>query len=517
MAYNFKRWDRGQLMLLPPDISAWLADDHLAMFVLDAVDQLDLASVYASRRADGWGRAAYHPQMMVTLLIYSYCVGRLSSRKIEKGCRDELPFRVICANQVPDHTTICRFRQDFAGEVQQLFVQVLLVCHQAGLADLGTVALDGTKIAVDAALKSNRTYRKLCQEFDETVAALLAKAAETDAAEDVEFGADRRGDELPAELADPRSRVARLAAAKQVIEDRAAAAQAAYQQRLGERGAEEEARGSKLRGRKPKDPGDTPDPDARANVTDPQSRIMTDGHGNYVQGYNGQAIVNKHQVVVAADLTDEANDVHQLHAMLALLSGTLDAAGIDDRPDTVLADAGYCSTDNLEQLDSDGPDVIVATTKRHKLDDANTDNTDDDGEADGEADDQDLPPAPDGPDATDDTGHDEGDGHNQDGPSLVEQMAYRLANDEATREAYNQRGWMVEPLFGQVKAARGIRTFSRRGLDACRSEWLMILACHNLLKLWRHGPQNGPEQPPGPDGPDGSGLPGPRNVYALAA
>lgn len=218
MAHNFKDWDRDQLMLLPPDISAWLPDDHLALFVLDAVDQLDLSLLYASRRVDGWGRAAYHPQMMVSLLVYAYCAGQMSSRKIEQACRDELPFRVICANQVPDHTTICRFRQDFTDEMESLFVQVLLLCHQAGLAELGTVAVDGTKMGADAALSANRTYAKLGEELSGVVAGLLAQADQVDAAEDDKFGVDRRGDELPAELADATSRPARLARARQQLE-----------------------------------------------------------------------------------------------------------------------------------------------------------------------------------------------------------------------------------------------------------------------------------------------------------
>jgi len=279
VAHNFKRWDRDQLMLLPPDILAWLPEDHLALFVLDAVDRLDLSPVLDRRRADGWGRAAYHPQMMVSLLVYAYCLGEMSSRQIEKACRDELPFRVICANQVPDHTTICRFRQDFADEVKSLFVAVLLLCHEAGLAELGEVALDGTKIGADASLSANRTYAKMEEEFAETVTALLAEAEQTDTAEDARFGPDRRGDELPEQLADPRSRVARLEQAKRQLQAAKQAEQDAYQAHLAERAAEEQRRGRKLRGRKPKNPGTEPDPNAKANVTDPESRIMKDGHG----------------------------------------------------------------------------------------------------------------------------------------------------------------------------------------------------------------------------------------------
>lgn len=459
MPYNFREWDREQLMLLPPSLADWLVEDHLAWFVLDAVDQLVLSEFFAARRADGWGRASYHPQMMVSLLVYAYCIGELSSRQIEKACRTDVAFRVICANQVPDHTTICRFRVDHEAALKGLFVQVLALCAQAGLAEVGTVALDGTKVAADAALSSNRTYQAICAEFERTVAGLLEQAAELDAEEDELYGPDRGGDELPDELADPTSRVARLAEAKRQLEAAQAERKAAYEQHLERRAEIEEQRGSKLRGRKPKDPGDVPDPDAKANVTDPDSRVMKNGKGHFVQGYNGQAIVNDRQVVLAAHLTRDANDVGQLHPMLDRLADTLQTAGVERQPDTVLADAGYCSEDNLTVADDDGyngPDLLVATGKDRDLRAARDD---------------DEPPPTDDEDL--------------DGLTARQRMDRLLATDEA-RDCYAQRGWMIEPVFGQVKAPRGIRRFSRRGYSACDAEWHLILASHNLLKLWRH-------------------------------
>lgn len=458
MPYNFREWDREQLMLLPPSLADWLDEDHLAWFVLDAVDQLDLSEFFAVRRADGWGRAAYHPQMMVSLLVYAYCVGQLSSRQIEKACRTDVAFRVICANHVPDHTTICRFRADHEAALKGLFVQVLALCAQAGLAEVGTVALDGTKVAADAALSSNRTYRAICAEYEATVARLLEQAAELDAEEDELYGADRRGDELPDGLADRDSRMARLAEAKRQLEAAQAERKAAYEQHLARRAEIEEQRGSKLRGRKPKDPGDVPDPDVKANLTDPDSRIMKNGKGNFVQGFNGQAIVNDRQVVLAAHLTRDANDVGQLHPMVDRLADTLVAAGIDRQPGTLLADAGYCSEDNLAAVDDDGyqgPDLLVATGKDRDLRTARNDN-----------------PAP-------------ADDEEPDELTARQRMDRLLATDDA-RDCYAQRGWMIEPVFGQIKAPRGIRRFSRRGYSACDAEWHLILAGHNLLKLWRH-------------------------------
>lgn len=307
VGYNFRVWDREQLMLLPPRVDEWLADDHLALFIVDVVDQFDLDAFFAAYRDDGWGRSAYHPQMMVSLLVYAYCLGVLSSRQIEKACRDDLAFRVICANQVPDHTTICRFRQTFEQELKGLFVQTLALCAEAGLAEVGMVAIDGTKMEADAALRSNRTYQAICAELEERVAKLLAEADEIDAAEDARFG-ERRGDELPEALVDRDERLARLAEAKRQLEAKQAAERQAYEAHLAEREAIEGQRGSKLRGRKPKDPGDRPPDDAKANVTDPDSRIMKNAKG-FVQGYNGQAVVNEHQVAIACHLTQDANDV----------------------------------------------------------------------------------------------------------------------------------------------------------------------------------------------------------------
>lgn len=455
MGYNFRVWDRDQLMLLPPRVDEWLPDDHPALFVVDVVDQFDLDEFFAVYREDGWGRSAYHPQMMVTLLVYAYCLGVLSSRQIEMACRDDLAFRVIAANQVPDHTTICRFRQTFEEPLKALFVQVLALCAEAGLAQVGVVALDGTKMEADAALRSNRTYQAICAELEKRVAKLLAEAEQLDAAEDARFG-DRRGDELPPGLADRDERIARLAGAKRQLEERHAAEREAYEAHLAEREAIERERGSKLRGRKPKDPGDQPPDDVKANVTDPDSRIMKNAKG-FVQGYNGQAVVNENQIVIACHLTQDANDVAQLHPMIEMARGNLEAAGSKDQIETVLADAGYFSEDNLTDLEPDSPQFLVATKKDRDL------------RKDARGRDTQLDPA-------------DNDGRELPARQRMEQL---LATEEG-RNLYAKRGHTVEPVFGQTKGPRGIRRFSRRGLQACDAEWHPILAGHNLLKLWRH-------------------------------
>jgi transposase len=454
VGYNFRVWDREQLMLLPPRVDEWLPADHLALFIVDVVDQFDLDAFFAAYRDDGWGRSAYHPQMMVTLLVYAYCLGVLSSRQIETACRDDLAFRVICANQVPDHTTICRFRQNFEEPLKDLFVQVLGLCAEAGLAEVGLVAVDGTKMEADAALRSNRAYQAICAELEERVAKLLAEAEQIDAAEDERLG-ERRGDELPEGLTDRDERIERLAEAKRQLEEKQAAERAAYEAHLAEREAMERERGSKLRGRKPKDPGEKPPDDAKANVTDPDSRIMKNAKG-FVQGYNGQALVNENQIVLACHLTQDANDVAQLHPMIEAAQANLAAIGVTDRLGTVLADAGYFSEDNLTDLAPDGPRLLVATKNDRKLrKDAKQRETtavaDDDND-----DDREL--------------------------SARQRMEQLLATDEG-RNLYAKRGHTIEPVFGQVKEPRGIRRFTRRGLNACDAEWHLILAGHNLLKL----------------------------------
>lgn len=443
MAYNLLAADRDQVYLLPPSLTDWLPEDHLAWFVLDAVDQMDLDAFYADYRADGWGAAAHDPKTMAALLLYAYCLGVRSSRQIERACHVDVAFRVVAANQAPDHTTIARFRQRHQEALKAVFSASLRLCAKAGLATLGVVALDGTKMGCPAALAANRTRAHIEAEVDK----MLADAAEADAAEDALFGPDRTGEEPPAELRGKQSRRARLLAAKAALQAEEEGARRAHAGRLAERGAKEAAAGRKLRGRKPKAP--VRDERAKANTSDPESRIMKATEG-YLQGYNAQAVVNEHQVVVAAEVTDEQNDAGQLHPMIETTKQSLAATGITGQPDTLLADAGYCSEENLARLGDDDPECLIATRNLHNN------------------------PKPRSGRA----------GPLRKGATLVEQMDRKVSTKRG-RALYKKRQHMVEPVFGQVKDGRGARRFMRRGKKAADSEWKLLMATHNLLKLYR--------------------------------
>jgi transposase len=343
MAYNFLRGDRDQPFLLPPDLRDWLPDGHLAWFILDVVDQLGLQPFLRAYRTDGHGHPAYDPKTLLGVLLYAYCVGVRSSRQIERRCTEDLAFRVLAGNQLPDHVTIARFRARQEQALGGFLVASLKLCAAAGMVRVGTVALDGTKLAADAADKANRTQHKL----EEEVAEILRQAAEIDQHEDEQLG-HARGDELPPALASKADRLARLRQAKARLEADAAAREQAYQQRLAAHTAAVAAKGRKPRQLKPR-PHEAPNPKATANVTDPDSRFLHTRNGS-VQGYNAQAVTTLHQLVVAAEVTDEADDVHQLQPMLAATAATLAAAGIKERPEAALADSGYWSIANLTEI-----------------------------------------------------------------------------------------------------------------------------------------------------------------------
>jgi len=260
---------------------------------------------------------------MVGLLIYSYCTGERSSRKIEKHCQTDVAYKVITANQLPDHSTISRFRKDNESHLKTLFLEILRLCADAGLVKLGKIALDGTKIKADASLAANRTLKHLEQEIDK----MLSEAAAKDAEEDEAFGADKRGDEMPEELRNRESRINRLKACKERLEYEKAQAIQTQQDKIGRREAKEESTGKKPRGRKPKLPEEAENKDAKANVTDPDSRIMKTRNG-YVQGLNAQAVVTEQQVIVAEDVTQQENDKWQLHPMLEQTESNRKTVGV---------------------------------------------------------------------------------------------------------------------------------------------------------------------------------------------
>jgi transposase len=312
MAYNFLRGDRDQPFLLPPDLRDWLPEDHLAWFILDVVDQLDLAPFLRSYRADGHGHPAYDPKTLLGVLLYAYATGVRSSRQIQRRCTEDLAYRVLAGNQLPDHVTIARFRVRHQQALAGFLVQSLKLCAAAGLVRLGVIALDGTKVAANAANTASHTHDKLQTE----VAAILRQAAEADQAEDHQHG-PTRGDELPAELTSPTGRLARPQQAKALLEAQAAQRQHRYQQRVAELAAAARAKGKQPRAPiKPRRRDEAPKPQATVNVTDPDSRLVQTRSG-WVQGYNAQAVTTCQQVIVAAELTQHTSDLQQLRPMLA--------------------------------------------------------------------------------------------------------------------------------------------------------------------------------------------------------
>lgn len=450
MAYNFKECNREQVYLLPPALQDWLPSNDLVWLVLDAVAEMNLAAFYLRYRKDGKGQAAFEPSMMVALLLYSYSVGTRSSREIEKLCERDIGFRVIAANQRPDHCTINRFRKENGAALEDLFKQVLKLCKEAGLVKVGIVALDGSKIKANAALEANRTYEHIERE----VKKMLAEAEARDAEEDRLYGADKRGDELPEDLAERTSRRARLAACKKRLEEEAAQAAAGQQSKIKERQAQEAETGTRKRGRKPKEPDATPAADEKANPTDPDSRIMKTRSG-YVQGYNSQAVVTEEQIIIAAEVTNQENDINQLHPMIQAAQENLKAICAKKKLNIKisLADAGYASDKNLAAIRPEGPEHLIATKKDWKQRKEAAEAT---------------PPR----------------GRIPEHLTLRQRMERKLRTKRG-RELYKKRGQTVEAVFGQIKDNRGIRHFMRRGLEACSQEWKLICATHNLLKLWR--------------------------------
>ena len=456
---TFKPYDPEQPYLLPPSPREWLREDHLAYFVSDVVDTLDLSAILDEYTGgDGRGRPPYHPAMMVKLLVYAYCVGRPSSRRIEKATYEEVPFRVLSAGHHPDHDTIADFRQRHLKSLAGLFLQVLSLCREAGLVKLGHVALDGTKVKANASKHKAMSYGRMEKaeaELQAEVERLLAEAQAADAAEDAQYGKGRRGDELPEELARRESRLQRIREAKAVLEQRAREEEAAKADRarakIADREKKERETGKKTGGRPPTvpDPQEArPEPKAQRNFTDPQSRIMKDGATKgFEQAYNAQAVVDSEsQVIVASGVTQQTNDKKQL---LPMVKKTEENAG--SKPEKLSADAGYFSEENLADEQLAGIDLYVPPDRQKH----------------GE-----KPPPATGPPPP--------------GATAAERMRHKLRTD-AGKKVYARRKAIVEPVFGQIKEARGFRRFSFRGLAKVRCEWDLVCLTHNLLKLFRSG------------------------------
>jgi len=450
---RFKPYHPNQLLLLPPDMNDWLPDNDLVYFIMEMLDQLDLSAIYDSYDGTKGGQPAFDPKMMTGLLLYAYCVGLPSSRKIEKATYHQVPFRVLTADQHPDHDTIAEFRKRHLKALSGFFVQILRLCQKVGLVKLGHVSLDGTKVKANASKHKAMSYcrmEKKAEELEAEVRRLLQEAQATDDAEDALYGKGKRGDELPEELRFKQKRLEKIKEAMESLEQEAKAEADAKRKEIAEKEQALKEQGKKRRGRKPKVVGEEPDPKAQRNFTDADSRIMKDpASKSFEQGYNCQvAVDDKSQIIVASGVTQQSNDKQQVKPMVEAIKDNTGGS----KPRKLSADTGYFSESNIDYLEGERIDGYLATGK-HK----HTDITES---------------APCGRIVRDAT--------------KKERMARKLRTKKG-RETYSKRKQIVEPVFGQIKEVRGFRRFLLRGLENVTGEWDLICLTHNVLKLFRSG------------------------------
>jgi transposase len=458
---TFKPYAPKQIYLLPPDLAEWLPEGHLASFISDVIDQLNLRDIlFSYENSDDRGQPPYHPSMMLKILVYGYCTGKPSSRKIEKATWEDVAYRVLATNQHPDHDSIAEFRKRHLPVLAGLFLQVLKLCQAAGLVKLGHVALDGSKVKANASKHKAMSYDRMGkaeEQLEKEIARLLEEAGNADEAEDAKYGKGKRGDELPEELQRRESRLIKIRAAKAALEAEAKAAAEKktkeVEEKLAKRAEEEARTGKKTKGKPPvaPDPEATrPEAKAQKNFTDPESRIMKDGASKgFEQAYNAQIVVESTaQIIVAEDITQESNDKKQLVPMLVKTKENL-----GNLPENVSADAGYFSETNITAPELKDFNLHIPPDRQKHGDKA-------------------LP--------VDDKKVE------VEGLSVAEKMRNKLMT-KAGHDIYRFRKAIVEPVFGQIKEARGFRRFSMRGLVKVKAEWTLVCLTHNLLKLFRSG------------------------------
>jgi transposase len=429
MAKTYRPYVPEQDLLLPPSLRDWLPEDHLAFFVSDLIDHLDLSAITAVYEEEERGYPPYHPVMLTKVLVYAYCVGVFSSRKIQRRLLEDIAFRVLAAGNEPDFRTIADFRKRHLSALRGFFEQVLGVARDLGTLRVGRIALDGSKVKANASKHKAMSYGRMqekAQQLRDEVTQLLAQAEATDAAEDAQYGADVRGDELPAELQRRASRLTRIREATRALKAR----------------AKEDAAAA---GQPPA--AAKPDPKAQYNFTDPESRIMK-GPDGFVQAYNVQVAVNEQQLIVGQAVTQDTNDKKQLVPMITIIEEQSGAT-----PTQLLADAGYCSDANLAAVADTPIDAYISTRKQKH------------GERPGRP-----GPCPRGPLPTTAT--------------RVDRMSRKL-HTKAGAAVYAARKAIVEPVIGQIKQARGFRQFLLRGIEKVQGEWSLVCTTHNILKLYR--------------------------------
>ena len=450
---RFKPYHPNQLLLLPPDMKDWLPDDDLVYFIMEMLDQLDLSAIYDSYDGTKGGQPAFYPKMMTGLLLYAYCVGLPSSRKIEKATYHQVPFRVLTADQHPDHDTIAEFRKRHLKALSGFFVQILRLCQKVGLVKLGHVSLDGTKVKANASKHKAMSYcrmEKKAEELEAEVRRLLQEAQAVDDAEDALYGKGKRGDELPEELRFKQKRLEKIKEAMESLEQEAKAEADAKRKEMAEKEQALKEQGKKRRGKTPKAPSEKPYPKAQRNFTDADSRIMKDSASkSFEQGYNCQvAVDDKSQIIVASGVTQQSNDKQQVKPMVEAIKDNTGGS----KPRKLSADTGYFSESNIDYLEVERIDGYLAAGKHKHTDIAES--------------------ARCGRIARDAT--------------KKERMARKLRTKKG-RETYSKRKQIVEPVFGQIKEVRGFRRFLLRGLENVTGEWDLICLRHNVLKLFRSG------------------------------
>ena len=449
---NFRTTDRETGFLLPPSVDEWLPEKHLARFVVEVVDGLDLRAMSCSYR--GSGSASYHPRMLLGLLVYGYATGVFSSRKLERATYDSVAFRFIAANDHPDHDTLATFRRRFLKPIEGLFVQVLLLAREMGVLKMGTIGLDGTKIHANASRHSALSYEhagKIEAQLKGEVADLMAKAEAADAVDLPD------GMSIPDELARREERLRRIAEARAKIEARAkerhAREMAEHEAKMAARAAKMEATGKKPGGKAPQPPTEGPLPSDQVNLTDEDSRIMPVAGGGFDQCYNAQAAVAVGSLlVVATDVVQAPNDKSQVEPMLGKIGALPEALG---EAETLLADTGYFSAGNVEACEKAGIEPAIAMGRQpHHPPLAER-----------------FEPAPAAPDD----------------PTPVEAMAHRLKTPEG-RALYALRKQTPEPVFGIIKSVLGFRQFSLRGLEKVRGEWSLVTMAWNMKRMFALAP-----------------------------
>jgi len=437
---RFRTYNQDQLFLLPPSLKDWLKENHIARFISDVVDSLDLSTIINTyKHKDERGYPAYHPAMMLKILIYGYSRGIYSSRKIAAACEDDVAFRVLSSNQHPDHDSITRFRRRHLKEFKNLFLQVLELAEAAGLVKLGHVSLDGSKIKANASKNKAMSYGRMIEtekRLKQEIAEFTRLADQTDAEEDRKYGKGKRGDELPEELARRETRLKKIQEAKATLEARAL----------------EQAEAERKDKNKDDSPADDdsknikPDDKSQINFTDPESRIMRDGRSkSFEQCYNVQTVVDDTaQIIVAADVTQEGNDKKQLLPMTRQIK-----ANTGELPGVLSGDAGYFSEDNLTSEELESIELYIPPDRMKHSTKINIKKT----------------------------------GRIPKNIKSADRMRRKL-NTTKGKAIYARRKCIVEPVFGQIKEARGLRRFSLRGLEKVKSEWNLVCLVHNIKKLF---------------------------------